>query len=164
MAYRNIKLVGKKETLVSQEAFNYYREHSKKRNKALTSERKDFAKLLNSIYRKVREGAIEYKGDVYAENFFYVIPQPYPKKRFMKVLQKGGENKGTLNVHTDRRVCTLLFVNILPGTKNKMCDMSGAVFKKMTEKMVETLTAGGAKYIFSLDTLNKIRYWIEKII
>ena len=90
MVFRNTKLVGSKKSLTDQEAFIYYRDRAKKRNKKLTTEKKDYAKIINSIYKKVRRDAIEYQGGIYAPSFFYISPQPYPKKTFMKILQKGG--------------------------------------------------------------------------
>lgn len=157
MIYRNTKLVGNKKTLVSQEAYKYYRERAKRRDKEKTNERKHFAKTLNNIYRKVRDQSLEFEGGVYAPSYFYIVPQPYPQKKFVKVLQKGGEYRGTLNIPTKGRVYTLLFVNLLTGKKRKLWDMSGTFFPKIREKMSNRLKEQKVRYLFSLDTLKKVR-------
>ena len=62
-----------------------------------------------------------------------------------------------MNINTERRVYTLLFVNLLPNKTARLWDMSGAYFNKIREKMTEKLKSGKANYMFVLDTLKKVR-------
>lgn len=155
--YINYKLVGKKASTTGREAFDFYKKESIHRNKKEMREPKNMAKVLNLIYEKVRDGAVEYEGGVYAPSYFYMIPQPFPNKRFIKVLQKGGEYKGTLNVKTGGRVFTLLFVNIFSKKEHRMWDMSNSFFDTLKSKFSKFIKSNSFRYLFSLHTLKKVR-------
>ena len=62
MAYRNYKLLGKKEYITSEEAFQFYRKRAKHRDKPTNYEKKHFEKILNAIYGKISEAVVEYEG------------------------------------------------------------------------------------------------------
>ena len=157
MIYTNYKLLGKRASVTDREAFDFYKKNSVHRDKKNMAEPKNMAKVLNLIYEKVKNGTIEYEGGVYAPSYFYTIPQPYPKEGFIKILQQGGEYRGTLNLKTGKKVFTILFVNIFSKKEYRMWDMSNSFLNTMKSKFSKYIKKNSFRYLFSLHTLKKVR-------
>lgn len=155
--YTNYKVLGKKERVVGEEAFKFYRRNAKHRDATTNNESKHLSTILNSIYSKVSKAAIENEGGVYAPGFFYIIPQPFPKKSFIKILQPGGGYRGTMNLHTDGLIYSLVFVNILPKNTYRIWDMTNSYFSNIRKSLSKTLKEYNPNYLFSLGTLRKIK-------
>lgn len=156
MAFRNYKLLGKKERVTSEEAFQFYRKRAKHRHKPTHAEKKHSAKIINTIYEKVRDAAIEYEGGVYAPNFFYIIPQPFPKKGLIEAVTEGGGYRKTMNLHTGGLLYSIIFVNLLPDKRHRIWDMTNGYFSGIRKKLSSMLKEFNPSYLFSLDSLRKV--------
>ena len=150
------RLVGNKKSVIDKDAYDYYTQNSKKRDKSKINQNRHFAKIINSIYKKVAENAVTYEGGIYAKEMFYIIPQPYPQKLFVR-LTDGETLRGTMNLHTDNKIYSIFFVNLFPGTKYKCWDMYNSFFKNIKSRLSEILHGGSAKYIYSLNYIFNTR-------
>ena len=150
------KILGDKVSVLDSKAFKFYLERSKNRNKKRLNQSRHYAKIISNIYEKIAEGALEYEGGVYAKGAFYIIPQPYPKKMFVRITN-GRELKGTMNLHTDGKVYGIFFANLFSKKEHQVWDMYNGFFKSFTTKFSKILNEAKVNYIFSLDSILKIR-------
>ncbi|MCB1711756.1 MAG: hypothetical protein KDH96_04530 [Candidatus Riesia sp.] len=157
MAYRNYKLLGKKEYITSEEAFQFYRKRAKHRDKPTNYEKKHFAKILNAIYGKISDAVVEYEGGVYCPNYFYIVPQPFPNKLLVDIVDSKGNHRSTMNVHTEGLLFSIIFVNLLSAKKHRIWDMTNSYFSGIRQKLTKTLKEYNPSYLFSLDTLRKVK-------
>ena len=152
--FYNYKVVGKKKSLVDYDFFKFYSENSKHRKAGFLA--RDLATVMSSIYKKVSESIVEYEGGVYAREMFYIIPQPYPDKAFIKVTN-GYKFRGTMNLHTEGKIYGLLFVNLFPGYQNKVWDMYNSFHRKLKRTFSKFLKNNKPTYKFSLHSIFKTR-------
>ena len=100
------------------------------------------------------KAVIESEGGVYAKNMFYIIPQPYPKKAFIRVTN-GKSLKGTMNLHTDGKIHSIFFINLFKEKRHKVWDMYNAFYKSVTKPFSDFLKKFSPRYIFSLNSIIK---------
>ena len=115
--FNTYKIVGDKVSVIDHKAFQFYLENSKTRDKKKINENRHYAKIISSIYSKVADAVIESEGGVYIDNMFYIIPQPYPKKGFIRITN-GKTLKGTMNLHTEGKIYSILFINLFRDKKH----------------------------------------------
>jgi hypothetical protein len=154
--FNTYKIVGDRASVINHDAFSFYKDRAQYRDKKIINENRHYAKIISSIYEKIANDVVQYEGGVYAKGMFYIIPQPYPKKMFIKVTN-GKELKGTMNLHTNGKVCSIFFVNLFSKTKYKCWDMYNGFFKSVTKKFSDFLKSDSPKYIFSLDSIFNIK-------
>lgn len=152
--YRNHKVVGNKELLTDYKSYAFYRDKAKYRNKKNTPNFVAYSGVLNSIYEKVAESIPEYEGGVYANNFFYIIPQALPKKSLTFIPSKDGL-KSTLNSHSDGKIYKILFINLLLEKKYQVWD--AMFFNSVKQKVSQKIRDFYVNYKFVLNSIMTTR-------
>lgn len=148
--YRNKKLVGNKSIITDYESYAFYRDNSKNRKKENTPNYVAYSGILNKIYDKVAEAIPEYEGGVYANNFFYIVPQALPKKQVAYIPTKNGL-KTTLNHHSDGKIYKIIFVNLLLERKFQVWDAK--FFSSVKRKVSEKIKSFTVDYKFVLHSI-----------
>lgn len=153
--FNTFKILGKKRSVIDHDAFRFYLGKSTVRNKKRIKEERHYAKMISSIYKKISESVIENEGGVFVNNMFYIIPQPYPEKTFVKITD-GKKLKGTMNLHTGGKIYSLIFVNLFSRKEHRVWDMSSGFYNKLKKDFSDFLKKFSPTYIFSLDSISKI--------
>jgi len=153
--FNTYKILGDKVSVIDHDAFTFYLQNSKIRNKKRIKENRHYAKMISSIYDKISRAVIEQEGGVFVKNMFYIIPQPYPDKSFVRITD-GEKLKGTMNLHTDGKIYSIVFVNLFSNKMYKAWDMSNGFYRSLTKPFSNFLKEFSPKYLFSLHSINKI--------
>lgn len=146
-----VKFKKKGESIVAKEAYDYYRENSKRRNKKIFSYYKDYGRVTRNIWKKVAEASMEYESGVYAKNTFYFVPQVIANRPFIQL--PSGKIKSF--EHTNGDMYSPIFNFISPRLDHICWNFDGSFLKSYKERLNDILQKYAPKYYFMLNTLIK---------
>lgn len=109
VGYDKITL-GEMYSTVSKDAFDFYMDNTKRKKPLKQAQ---INKIITSMYTKVGEAIIEQEEGVYAKGFFYIVGHHFPKN--VNSMKLGSEIRYCFE--TDRRIFTIMFDNLMKGSK-----------------------------------------------
>lgn len=157
---RNIVITTEGRYLVTdKEAFKFYRENAKFRDKEFTKNISTYRKIINEFYSKIADHLVENEGGVFIKNLGYFSVIMYPKKQVVKVPYN---KKGFTNFLTNNRVYLPTFFSVVKRNPLLNFWVMDRTFSrsKVKERLSKNLLSG-KKYktfistIYSLYTFKK---------
>lgn len=145
------KPVVKGVSTVDKDAYRDYRLASKVRDPKKFNYHTDYSRVIRKIWKKIADYSIEYESGVYAENFFYLVPQVIAKVPYIRM----GNRRIKTNRNTDNNVYTPIFCNLFGRLNHFSWSLDGTFMRPYKKKLKKQIDKYNPRYYFILNTLRK---------
>lgn len=157
---RNIIITNEgKELVTSKEAFKYYRENSKKRDKEFTKKLHNYKKVITAFYTKIARDLVENEGGVFIKGLGYFTVFMHPKKQMVRVPYQKEE---FANFKTKNYLFMPSFVGVVKGNPLlNFWTMDRAFSRVKVKAPLHKQLITGKKYKTFVSTLSSL-YLLKK--
>ena len=155
--FNHILLTDSSKSVVDYEAYRYYIDNAKVRNKKAIYDVRHHSKILCEIYKKIGRGAIEYEGGFIDPTFFALLSIKNPIKTGSVFLNKETNKlQRTFARHTDGFMYRMTFIPLVKGTLYRSYDTTRTLSKKLIKAFEKFKEDKNFKYSFPVwNIINK---------
>jgi len=136
-------------SIVSREACADYREWSTVRDSKKISYYTEYRRVLRKVWKKIAEDSLIYESGVYAEKFFYLVPQVVDNQPFIELYN----GKIKTNSHTEGNIYAPIFCNLFKRFDYNCWSLTGSYVESYKQRLNEIINKFVPKYYFILNII-----------